>query len=152
MNEPVASGRFERFLLCKMRLKEKLEMEWKLTRNTPEEAKRHFEDKMQFTLGPVEVEFYQEKKVPMTVIDVRSPEVFAKGHVPGAINLPEDRWHSLKGLKKDQPNIIYCYSIVCHLAAKACVFFASQGYSVIEMDGGYEYWKKNELEEESSAA
>jgi len=127
-------------------------MEWKVTRVDPVEAKKYFEKKMQFTLGPVEVHYYQEKKVPMSVIDVRAPEAFAQGHVPGAVNLPEENWESFKGLKKDQPNIIYCYSVVCHLAAKACVYFASQGYPVMEMDGGYEYWKESDLEEEKSAA
>jgi rhodanese-related sulfurtransferase len=127
-------------------------MEWKLMRNDPAEAKKHFEEKMKFTLGPVEVKYYQDAGVPMSIIDVRAPDVFAEGHVPGAINLPEDQWPTVKGLRKDQPNIIYCYSIVCHLAAKACVYFAAQGFSVIEMDGGYEYWKSNELQEEKTAA
>jgi rhodanese-related sulfurtransferase len=127
-------------------------MDWKITRINPAEARMYFEKKMQFTLGPVEVEYYQDQKVPLVIIDVRSPEAFAQGHVPGAVNLPEDQWQSLKGLRKDQTNVVYCYSVVCHLAAKACIYFASKGYSVIEMDGGYEYWKKNDLREEKSAA
>ncbi|MDR3608811.1 MAG: rhodanese-like domain-containing protein [Oligoflexia bacterium] len=127
-------------------------MEWKLTRNDPAEAKKYFEGKMRFTLGPMEVKYYRDQRVPMSIIDVRAPEDFVKGHVPGAINLPESQWESLRGLHKDQPNIIYCYSVVCHLGAKACLFFANKGYSVIEMDGGYEYWKEYELEEERSAA
>lgn len=36
------------------------------------------------------------------------------GHIPGAINLPRDRWHTLDGLRKDQTNVLYCYSQVCH--------------------------------------
>jgi rhodanese-related sulfurtransferase len=127
-------------------------MEWKLHVNDPALARQHFEDKMSYTLGPIEVKYYRDQKVPMTIIDVRAPSEFAKGHVPGAINLPEEEWKSLKGLRKDQPNIIYCYSVVCHLAAKACVYFATQGYPVLEMDGGYEYWEEYELESEKLAS
>lgn len=36
------------------------------------------------------------------------------GHIPGAINLPRDRWHTLDGLRKDKTNVLYCYSQVCH--------------------------------------
>ena len=50
------------------------------------------------------------------------------------------------GLAKDKTNVVYCYTHVCHLAAKACVEFASKGFPVMEMDGGFEAWRENELD------
>jgi len=48
-------------------------------------------------------------------------------------------------LRRDQTNVLYCYSPTCHLAAKAAVEFARKGFPVMEMDGGFEAWKENEL-------
>ena len=44
----------------------------------------------------------------------------------------------------------FCYSQVCHLAATAAVEFAGKGYSVMEMEGGFEAWKEHDLEIETS--
>jgi rhodanese-related sulfurtransferase len=79
-------------------------------------------------------------------VDVRDPDDFAKGHLPGATNLPRERWDKLEGLHKDKINVVYCYSQACHLAAAAAVEFASRGYPVMELEGGFATWKKLELE------
>jgi rhodanese-related sulfurtransferase len=55
-------------------------------------------------------------------------------------------------LSKDKLNILYCYSEVCHLAAKAATKFAQAGYPVMEMDGGWEAWKEHDLPIESGEA
>ena len=81
-------------------------------------------------------------------IDMRAEEDFAKGHIPGAKSLPQDCWSTAEGLSKDKLDMLYCYSHVCHLAATAAVELAGKGYPVMEMDGGFEAWQKNELEVE----
>lgn len=49
-----------------------------------------------------------------TIIDVREPEEFAKGHVKGAINIPPSELMSgsdvVKNLDKDTPLVLYCVS------------------------------------------
>ena len=81
----------------------------------------------------------------MVIIDVRESKDFKKGHVPGAINLPQEKWGTLAGLRRDTMNIIYCYSQTCHLGAHAAMQFAAKGFSVMEMDGGFESWKEQGL-------
>ena len=110
--------------------------------NDPAKAKEFFEDKMAFTTGTVELERMM-KNNEVNVVDVRAAEDYAQGHIPGAVNLPKDQWQSLKGLRKDQTNVLYCYSQVCHLAAKAAVEFAGQGYPVMDLDGGWRWWKED---------
>src|SRR5207245_8704562 len=88
----------------------------------------------------------------LVVVDVRAAEDFAKGHIPGAINLPKDKWESAQGLSRDKTNVVYCYTQQCHLAANACVRFASKGYPVMELEGGFEAWKGNELDIEEGSA
>lgn len=115
-----------------------------LQKSDPARAKEYFEDKMAFTTGPVELERAIQAG-DVNVIDVRAAEDYEKGHIPGAKSLPKTRWNTLEGLERDKPNVLYCYSQVCHLAATAAVEFAGQGYSVIELEGGFDEWKEHDL-------
>ena len=118
------------------------------TISEPQQAEQYFANKNRFTTGPVEVSHKIESGENIVVIDVRAEEDYRKGHVPGAVNLPEDQWQTLQGLCKDVPNILYCYSQTCHLASQAAQLFARQSYPVMEMEGGFEAWNANELEVE----
>jgi rhodanese-related sulfurtransferase len=121
-------------------------MNTQLHKNDPSLAKEYFSRKMEFTTGPVELNREIENRIPLVVVDVRAKDDFEKGHIPGAINLPKEEWNAPQGLSRDMINVLYCYSSVCHLAATAAVEFAGKGYSVMEMDGGFEAWKENDLE------
>ena len=114
----------------------------------PTKAKEYFEAKMAFTTGPVELERMMKNR-EVNVVDVRAAEDYAEGHIAGAVNLPKDQWHTLKGLRKDKPNVLYCYSHVCHLAATAAVEFADKGYPVMELEGGWRWWKNDGFEIET---
>ena len=120
-----------------------------LRKNDPEKARQYFADKMDFTTGPVELARNVKQGADIVVVDVREPEDYKKGHIPGAVNLPREQWGTREGLQKDALNVLYCYSHVCHLAATAAAEFASDGYSVMEMDGGFEAWKENDMEIQS---
>jgi rhodanese-related sulfurtransferase len=116
---------------------------------TPETTKavEYFEAKNAFTTGPVEVSYMlKEKRNDINIVDVRAAEDYVKGHVPGAVNIPQDKWDSLNGLNKDKTNIIYCYTQTCHLGSKAAAKFAGKGYPVMEMEGGFETWKQKGFE------
>ncbi len=119
----------------------------------PAKAKAYFEDKLAFTTGPVELErWIKTGEDNLVIVDVREAEDYAKGHIPGAINLPRDKWNTVQGLQKNKTNVVYCYTHVCHLAANACVAFASKGFPVMELDGGFEVWRENELDIEPESA
>src|SRR2546426_2768692 len=119
----------------------------------PAKAKAYFEEKLAFTTGPVELDrWIKAHEDNLVVVDVRATEDFDKGHIPGAINLPKDQWENPQGLIKDKTNVVYCYTQQCHLAANACVRFASRGFPVMELEGGFEAWKENELEMEEESA
>jgi phage shock protein E len=51
---------------------------------------------------------------PQAIIDVRTPEEFAAGHLEGAINIPYDRIGpgvaALRGISKESPLVLYCRS------------------------------------------
>jgi len=125
---------------------EEIFMELKLKPNDPTQAKKYFEAKMAFTTGPVEVDYARENKMEFNFIDVRAADDYQEEHAIRATSLPEDQWKTFKGLSKDKLNVLYCYTEVCHLAARAAVLFAGAGYPVMEMEGGFKAWKENELE------
>ncbi len=112
-------------------------------------ASKFFQAKVEFTTGPAELNEMIKGKEMMNIIDVRRPEDYEQGRIPGAINLPKERWQTFSGLSKDRKNIIYCYSEVCHLAACAALQFAEHGYPVVELEGGFETWKQNDFPVES---
>ncbi len=112
----------------------------------PGRARAWFEDKLAFTTGPVELERMIKSNENIVVVDVREPEDFAKGHVPGALSLPQDKWDTLGGMSREKTYIFYCYTQTCHLAAQACAKFAGRGYPVMEMEGGFAAWKAAELD------
>ncbi len=112
----------------------------------PGRARAYFEDKLAFTTGPVEVDRMLESNENIVVVDVREPEDFAKGHVPGAVNLPREKWDRLDGMNRDKTHVFYCYTQNCHLAAEACAKFAARGYPVMELEGGFAAWKGADLD------
>ncbi len=112
---------------------------------SPKKASKYFEEKLEFTLGPVELKDKMQREEDINIIDVRAPEDFEKGHIVGAVNVPKGHWDEFEGLSRDKLNIVYCYSEVCHLAAAAAYHFAERGFPVMELEGGIEEWKRHEL-------
>jgi rhodanese-related sulfurtransferase len=81
------------------------------------------------------------------LVDARSPESWAQGHIPGAVHLPtrEIAAHAADGslaelVPPGTAVITYCWGPGCNGATKAALAFARLGYPVKEMIGGFEYW------------
>ena len=117
-------------------------MKTKLKLPDARKARRYFARKLSFTTGPMELSRWIKEGANVQVVDVRRPEDFEKGHVPGAVSLPKDKWHKAASLRKDKVNVFYCYSQVCHLAAAAALEFSSRGLPVMELEGGFNTWKE----------
>lgn len=123
------------------------------TKNHPQNTQKaveYFEQELEFTTNPYGVKTAidnQEKNI--LIVDVRSAEAYAKGHIPGAINIPGDQFNYFKGshdtfpgLKKDKVHYVYCYNLLCELGKKAAIAFAEKGYQVKEIKGGFESWEQ----------
>lgn len=117
----------------------------------PAKAVEYFDGELNFKTNPYGVNrMIEEGAKNITIVDVRSAKDFANGHIPGAINIPFDKHMGFEGsetlfsgLRKDGFNYIYCYKHLCNLAQKAGKKFASLGYPVKEMVGGFEEWKNH---------
>ncbi|GHE36385.1 rhodanese-like domain-containing protein [Vulcaniibacterium thermophilum] len=111
-----------------------------------ERAQRYFQDRVAFTTGVHELEVLigsPRAGAPFQVVDVRFPDDYAQGRVPGAINLPKGKWRNPAGLDRDATLYVYCYNQTCHLAAEAAVLLTAQGYRVVEVEGGWKGWVDN---------
>jgi rhodanese-related sulfurtransferase len=115
-----------------------------MTLASAKKARKYFEAKLDFTTGPVELNDMINQKENINIIDVRKSDDYGRGHIPGAVNLPEESWHSLCGLSRKRVNIVYCYSEVCHLAA-AAKYFAEHNFPVMELEGGFKEWRPHNL-------
>lgn len=113
-------------------------------------TREFFAQKLAYLTGPVELDGMIRRHEAITVVDVRLPADFSHGHVPGAINLPQGRWHTLEGVTKERTAVVYGYTQTCQLAAAAAVELASRGIAVMEMEGGFDTWSGYGLEVERS--
>ncbi|MGC5703616.1 metalloregulator ArsR/SmtB family transcription factor [Pseudomonas sp. NFXW11] len=78
----------------------------------------------------------------MTLLDVRPPEEFALGHLPGAINIPlEDLEQRLAELPADQELVAYCRGPYCVLSQDAAALLRARGFRVRRLDEGFSDWQ-----------
>lgn len=118
----------------------------------PEEAARHFERALAYETDCWDVSQALKKgEQGFVVLDVRSPKLYAAGHVPGALNLPTGRIveHHLAGYPPDTLFVVYCSGPQCNGADRAALRLARLGRSVKKMIGGIDGWKDEGLGLES---
>jgi rhodanese-related sulfurtransferase len=78
------------------------------------------------------------------VLSVRSPEHYAIGHIPGAINIPWTQLgdpEQLAKLPPDQPIVAYCYT--GHTGQVATTLLNVLGYDVTNLKFGMMSWSKD---------
>lgn len=78
-----------------------------------------------------------------TVIDVRPPEEFAHGHIPGALNIPLDRLEERLGeIPTDREAVAYCRGPWCVLSYEAVARLRAAGRTARRLDDGWPEWRK----------
>lgn len=85
---------------------------------------------------------FERDVVDFVLLDVRSPDLFAAGHVPGAVNLPHRRIieRNLAAWPADTLFVVYCAGPHCNGADKAALRLAHLGRPVKKMIGGVTGW------------
>ena len=106
-------------------------------------ALAHFEALLGFETDCWDVHESLESGEPgFVLLDVRSPELFREGHVPGAVSLPHRRLtdRNLAEYPPDTLFVVYCAGPHCNGADKAAVRLARLGRPVKKMIGGITGW------------
>ena len=115
----------------------------------PGEALAHFEKLLAFETDCWDVHAALAAGHPgFVVLDVRSAEAFAAGHVPGAVSLPHRRINekNLAAHPADALFVVYCAGPHCNGADKAAVALARLGRPVKKMIGGFTGWNDEGFE------
>ncbi|MFK5913712.1 MAG: metalloregulator ArsR/SmtB family transcription factor [Woeseiaceae bacterium] len=87
----------------------------------------------------------------VTVMDVRPPEEYAAGHVPGAINIPlSELEQRLDELGQNKEVVAYCRGPHCILAFDAVARLREKGMKARRLEDGYPEWKTAGLPIEKS--
>jgi rhodanese-related sulfurtransferase len=77
------------------------------------------------------------------ILDVRTPEEFGSGHLPGAVNINiqgEDFHEQVENLDPEKPYYVYCRSGA--RSSAACRFMQSKGFNeVYNLLGGILAWE-----------
>lgn len=88
----------------------------------------------------------------VTLLDVRSHEEFALGHLPGAINIPADELERrFAELPADQEIVAYCRGPYCVLSVDAVAALRTKGLQARRLENGFPDWKAAGLHVETSA-
>jgi rhodanese-related sulfurtransferase len=105
-------------------------------------AAEFYEAKLRFETDPADLFEMMERGEDVVVIDARQPEVYARGHIPGAINLPHRTMsvETTAGLSKDILYVTYCDGIGCNASTKGALNLSRLGFEVREMLGGIDWW------------
>jgi rhodanese-related sulfurtransferase/DNA-binding transcriptional ArsR family regulator len=79
----------------------------------------------------------------VTVLDVRPPEEFAAGHVPGAVNVPLTELEKhLESLDPKHEVVAYCRGPHCVLAFDAVARLREKGVKARRLEDGFPEWKQ----------
>ena len=106
-------------------------------------ALAHFESRLEWEIDAADLHSDRDAYI---VIDARTPEAFATGHVPGAVNLPHRTITAETAqFPKDAVLVTYCDGIGCNASTKAAVKLSRLGYRVKEMIGGIDWWRRDGL-------
>ncbi len=82
------------------------------------------------------------KKGLVTVLDVRPPEEYAAGHVPGAINIPvSELAKRLAELPKRKEVVAYCRGPYCLMSYDAVELLRKKGLKARRLQDGLPEWR-----------
>jgi rhodanese-related sulfurtransferase len=108
-----------------------------------EEAAAHFAARLRFETDVSDVHADLETAAAgMVLVDSRGALAWERGHLPGAVHLPtaEIPARAAELIPNELVVVTYCWGPGCNGATRAALAFATLGYRVKEMLGGYEYW------------
>ncbi len=79
----------------------------------------------------------------VTVLDVRPPEEYDAGHLPGAVNIPlADLEKNLKDVPQGREVVAYCRGAYCVLAFEAVARLRDRGIPARRLQDGFPEWRQ----------
>ena len=119
------------------------------------QALSHFEDSLRFETDCWDVHHsLSTGQRDFVLLDVRGPDAFARGHVPGALHLPHGKITEgkLREFSADMLFVTYCAGPHCNGATRGAIRLARLGRPAKIMIGGVTGWLDEGFALETAAA
>jgi rhodanese-related sulfurtransferase len=82
------------------------------------------------------------RRQEVVLVDVRPPEEYRAGHIPGAISLPlSELTDRLNDLPRDAEVVAYCRGPYCVLAPLALEVLRTNGFRARRLEYGFPEWR-----------
>lgn len=106
---------------------------------------QHYLDKLAYEIDSWDLSVALKAGDRLIVIDTRAPELYAREHIPGAINLPHRTMseETTRGFDRDALVVSYCDGIGCNGSTKGALNMTRLGFRVKELMGGLDWWKRD---------
>ncbi len=115
---------------------------------------QHYQAKLNYEIDAWDLKEAIDAGEKVTLVDARSPEVYAHEHIPGAISLPHRTMSAESTASLDRGSLVvtYCDGIGCNASTKGAINLLKLGFRVKELMGGIEWWKREGYATDGDAA
>ena len=105
-------------------------------------AREYFEERGAMEAVESEELLRRVRNGEVTVLDVRPPEEYRAGHIPGALSIPIGELKArLKELPKDREVVAYCRGPYCVMAVEAVELLRKKGFKAHRLEQGVVDWR-----------
>jgi rhodanese-related sulfurtransferase len=102
----------------------------------------YFAQKDELEAVPAKEVLERARKGLVTVLDVRPPEEYEAGHLPGAVNIPvQELEKRLKELPRRREIIAYCRGPYCLMSYDAVALLRKKGIKARRLEAGLPEWR-----------
>jgi len=104
-----------------------------------------YRNKLAYEIDSADLEAAIAAGENIVVVDARSPQAFAREHIPGALGIPHRTMsaETTRPLDRDALVVTYCDGIGCNASTKGALNLAKLGFRVRELIGGLDWWKRD---------
>jgi len=105
-------------------------------------ARAYFEERGALEAVPGDELLRRAKSGEVTVLDVRPPEEYRAGHIPGALSIPlPELKKRLADLPRNREIVAYCRGPYCVLAIEAVELLKKKGFRAHRIEQGVAAWR-----------
>ena len=106
---------------------------------------RFYEEKLQYQTDAYDLFAALNAGAGIIVIDARSPQAYETEHIPSALNIPHRTMADATTAHLDRgcSYVVYCDGIGCNASTRGALKMAQLGFTVRELLGGLEWWKRD---------
>jgi rhodanese-related sulfurtransferase len=112
----------------------------------PDETATMMEDKLRFHNDSWDLSVDLKAGLSdIVVIDARSRDAYAAGHIPGAVSFPHGEMSAETTARLDRSRVyvVYCDGIGCNASTKGAYKLARLGFRAKELLGGIDWWRRD---------